>query len=156
MLLGDLLCLTHMCTLGSVSIRIFPSSLRGVPVLSRKGGWEQVSLLHSDLQEHSSAVSLLACHFFPIFLSWLQRPFCAARGEGVQIETRWQRIPSLPGSIVLCAPKLLAGLFLWPYADLVLCFGSDRFPVGWLPVVFSLSCTDENSPFCCEGQTMHG
>lgn len=39
--------------------------------------------------------------------------------------------------------------------DLVLCFGSDRFPVGWLPVVFSLSCTDENAPFCCEGHTMN-
>lgn len=47
-------------------------------------------------------------------------------------------------------------LLLRPHNDLLLCFGSDRFPVGWLPVVFSLSCTDENSPFCCEGQTMHG
>lgn len=99
-LLGDLLCLTHVCTLGSVLIRVFPSSLRGVPVLSRKGGWEQVSLLHLDLQEHSSAVSLLACHFFP--------NFCPGyRGRSVQPGMKVFRLKpggsvSLPSQALLC------------------------------------------------------
>lgn len=90
------------------------------------------------------------------YASWLQRPLCAARvkvsrlrpGDSVSVPPRLFH--------VLSVPKRLGGLFPWPHADLVLCFGSDRFLVGWLPVVFSLSCTDENSPFCCEGQTMHG
>lgn len=44
-----------------------------------------MSLLHSDLQEHSSAVSLLACLLFPIFLSCVLLDPCPGyRGLFVQ------------------------------------------------------------------------
>lgn len=87
--------LFNTCALLEVSIRIFPSSLRGVPVLSRKGGWEQVSLLHSDLQEHSSAVSLLACPSSPS--SWP-----GYRGLSVQPGVKPGGSVSLPSQALLC------------------------------------------------------
>lgn len=74
---------------------------------------------------------------------------------GAQSGARQPLSPSSQGAIHWCSVPGLAAPAVRPHADLVLCFGSDRFLVGWLPVVFSLSCTDEKPPFCCEGQTMN-
>lgn len=101
---------------------------------------------------------LHASSSFPIFLSLVLLSTCPGRRGAIQ--SGWgSRVRSRAGQH-LC-PLAVTGVLCpspthRPHADLLLCFGSDRFPVGWLPVVFSLWCTDENSPFCCEGQTMHG
>lgn len=122
------------------------------------GCWEQVSLSRLDSGPVVDELLGSACMLFllPVFLSLVLLSTCPGRrgsswsswGHGCPEWVRRHLSPSSQGTSV-------TGTALRPHADLVLCFGSDRFPVGWLPVVFSLSCTDENSPFCCEGQTMN-
>lgn len=67
-----------------------------------------MSLLHWNLQEHSSAVSLLACLLFPIFLSCVLLNTCPGyRGLSVQPEVKVFRLKpdgsmSLPSQALLC------------------------------------------------------
>lgn len=70
--------------------------------------------------------------------SWPQRELLEQPGHGRRVG-EVASVPSSQGTSLTGRPRPR------PHADLVLCFGSDRFPVGWLPVVFSLSCTDESS-----------
>lgn len=86
---------------------VFPEGYMPVSelrVLSRKGGWEQVSLLPWDPQEHSSAVSLLACLLFPIFLSCVLLSACPGyRGLSVQPGVKVFRLK--PGGSVVSLPS---------------------------------------------------
>lgn len=149
------------CPTWSPSARLGPGPcFWNTRLLSRKGGWEQASLarLDSGLTDHELAAPQPPClhgSSFPVFLSlfllhvsWTRRTFQSSWGcacpEGLGGICP---LPTRALSLVFSAQGQPAP-FLWPHADLLLCFGSDRFPVGWRPVVCSLSCTDENSPFC--------
>lgn len=86
---------------------------------------------------------LLACLFRLLSL------LCGACIPAAHVSLSWgHRCPGGAPSSCWCAHA--------PYTDLALFSGSDRSPVGWHPVVCSLSCTDEKAPCRCEGQTMHG
>lgn len=80
-----------------------------------------MSLLHSDLQEHSSAVSLLACLFFPIFLSCALLSTCPGY-RGLSVQPEMQGLKLKPGgSVSLPSQALLS--YVRPNAWLACSFG---------------------------------